>query len=37
MSTALFGERYQEALTRLQTETDPVRLLALTAQVARAV
>ena len=35
--SALFGQRFQVALARLKGETDPVRLIALTANVARAI
>lgn len=37
MKSTLFGERFQVALTRLKGETDPIRLIALTANVARAI
>jgi AcrR family transcriptional regulator len=37
MSAALFGERFERALARLDGVDDPVRLIALTAEVARAV
>lgn len=37
MSAALFGERFQAARTELEGVTDPVRLIALTARVARAI
>jgi AcrR family transcriptional regulator len=37
MSTALFGERFQAARTKLEGVTDPVRRIALTAHVARAI
>jgi AcrR family transcriptional regulator len=37
MKTVLFGGRYQEALRKLEGELDPVRLIALTAGVARAI
>jgi AcrR family transcriptional regulator len=37
MSAALFGERFRAARARLDGVSDPVRLIALTAQVARAV
>jgi AcrR family transcriptional regulator len=35
--SALFGQRFQVALARLEGETDPIRLIALTANVARAI
>ena len=35
--SALFGQRFQVALARLKGETDPIRLIALTANVARAI
>jgi AcrR family transcriptional regulator len=35
--SALFGQRFQVALARLKGETDPIRLIALTASVARAI
>jgi AcrR family transcriptional regulator len=37
MTAALFGERFQVAEVALEGETDPVRLVALTAHVARAI
>jgi AcrR family transcriptional regulator len=37
METALFGRRFQNAIAKLEGVTDPVRLIALTAQVARAI
>ena len=37
MTAALFGERFQVAEAALEGETDPVRLVALTAHVARAI
>jgi AcrR family transcriptional regulator len=37
MKAALFGSRFQEAQARLAGVTDPVRLIALTAHVARAI
>lgn len=37
MKSALFGQRFQVAITSLKRETDPVRLIALTANVARAI
>jgi AcrR family transcriptional regulator len=37
MKSALFGQRFQVAIARLKGETDPVRLIALTANVARAI
>lgn len=37
MSAALFGQRFQAARAKLEGVTDPVRLIALTAQVARAI
>jgi AcrR family transcriptional regulator len=37
MSAALFGARFQEAQARLAGVTDPVRLIALSAHVARAI
>src|SRR5262245_61174303 len=37
MKTVLFGGRYQEALRKLEGESDPVRLIALTGSVARAI
>ena len=37
MRAALFGQRFQEAQAKLNGVSDPVRLLALTAQVARAI
>ena len=37
MKSALFGQRFQAAMARLKGETDPVTLIALTANVARAI
>ena len=37
MKSTLFGQRFQVAIARLKDETDPIRLLALTANVARAI
>lgn len=37
MKSTLFGQRFQAEIGRLQGETDPVRLIALTANVARAI
>jgi AcrR family transcriptional regulator len=37
MRASLFGQRFQAARAKLEGETDPVRLLALTAHVARAI
>ena len=37
MKSALFGQRFQAAIGRLKGETDPIRLIALTANVARAI
>jgi AcrR family transcriptional regulator len=37
MKSALFGQRFQVAIARLKGETDPIRLIALTANVARAI
>ena len=37
MKTSLFGRRFQEAAAKLEGVSDPVRLIALTAQVARAI
>lgn len=37
MSAALFGQRFQAARAKLEGVSDPVRLIALTAQVARAI
>lgn len=37
MSGALFGERFRAAIAKLEGESDPVRLIALSAEVARAV
>ncbi len=37
MNTSLFGRRFQEAVAKLEGVSDPVRLIALTAQVARAI
>ena len=37
MKSALFGQRFQAAIARLKGETDPIRLIALTASVARAI
>lgn len=37
MKSTLFGQRFQVEIGRLQGETDPVRLIALTANVARAI
>jgi AcrR family transcriptional regulator len=37
MQSAIFGARFQLASARLNEETDPVRMIALTAQVARAI
>lgn len=37
IKSALFGQRFQMAIARLEGETDPVRLIALTANVARAI
>jgi len=37
METTLFGRRFQNAIAKLEGVTDPVRLIALTAHVARAI
>jgi AcrR family transcriptional regulator len=37
METTIFGRRFQEVVARLDDVTDPVRLIALTAHVARAI
>jgi AcrR family transcriptional regulator len=37
MKSALFGQRFQAAIARLEGETDPVALIALTANIARAI
>lgn len=37
MKSTLFGQRFRAEIGRLQGETDPVRLIALTANVARAI
>ena len=37
METTLFGRRFQEVIAKLEGVTDPVRLIALTAHVARAI
>jgi AcrR family transcriptional regulator len=37
MSAAIFGQRFQVARTKLEEVTDPVKLIALTAHVARAI
>jgi AcrR family transcriptional regulator len=37
MTSALFGQGFQAAIARLKGETDPIRLIALTANVARAI
>jgi AcrR family transcriptional regulator len=37
MGASLFGQRFQAARAKLEGETDPVRLIALTADVARAI
>jgi AcrR family transcriptional regulator len=37
MKSTLFGQRFQAAIARLKDETDPVTLIALTANVARAI
>ena len=37
MKSALFGQRFQTAITRLKGETDPMRLIALTANIARVI
>lgn len=37
MSGALFGERFRAAIAKLEGESDPVRLIALSAEVSRAV
>lgn len=37
MKATLFGQRFQVAIARLKGETDPIRLIALTANVARAI
>jgi AcrR family transcriptional regulator len=37
MKSVLFGQRFQSAIARLKGETDPIRLMALTANVARTI
>jgi AcrR family transcriptional regulator len=37
MKSTLFGQRFQMAIARLKGETDPIRLIELTANVARAI
>jgi AcrR family transcriptional regulator len=37
MKSSLFGQRFQTAIARLKGETDPIRLIALTGNVARAI